>query len=150
MRGALAGLLLLCGCHRLPAADTSASVEVANLTLSFPREEQGDLYFEVVLPRQVARVTTLRWELFLGQRRFAEGVVLAPDIVSDAGGRRSARVQAPLVYRHLGWREGSTWLDVGLRGDVQPFGAGEGGQLSFRARRELLVTAAPVLEERAD
>lgn len=150
MRWVLVALLLLAGCRRVPAADTSSSLEVSSLTLSFPREEQGDLFFEVLLPRQVARITTLRWELFIGSRRFAEGVVLAPDITSDAGGRRRARVEAPLVYRHLGWREGSTWLDVGLKGDVQPFGADEGGRLGFRVRQQLLVTAAPVLDERAE
>ncbi len=149
MRWVLA-LLLLAGCRRVPSADVASALEVSNLTLSFPREEQGDLFFEVLLPRQVARITTLRWELFIGPRRFAEGVVLAPDITSDAGGRRRARVEAPLVYRHLGWREGSTWLDVGLKGDVQPFGADEGGRLGFRVRQQLLVTAAPVLDERGE
>lgn len=146
----LVALLLLAGCRRVAPADTASTLDVSNLTVSFPREEQGDLFFEVSLPRQVARITTLRWELFIGPRRFAEGVVMAPDITSDAGGRRHARVEAPLVYRHLGWREGSTWLDVGLKGDVQPFGADEGGRLSFRARRQALVTAAPVLDERGE
>ena len=150
MRWVLVALLLLAGCRRVPAADAASTLEVSNLTVSFPREEQGDLFFEVLLPRQVARITTLRWELFIGPRRFAEGVVLAPDITSDAGGRRRARVEAPLVYRHLGWREGSTWLDVGLKGDVQPFGADEGGRLGFRVRQQLLVTAAPVLDERGE
>jgi hypothetical protein len=151
VRWVLVVLLLLVGCRRVPAADAASStLEVSNLTVSFPREEQGDLFFEVLLPRQVARITTLRWELFIGPRRFAEGVVMAPDITSDAGGRRHARVEAPLVYRHLGWREGSTWLDVGLKGDVQPFGADEGGRLHFRVRQQVLVTAAPVLDERGE
>jgi len=150
MRWVAAALLLFAGCRRVPVGDATAPLEVSNLTVSFPREEQGDLFFEVLLPRQVARITTLRWELFIGPRRFAEGVVLGPDITSDAGGRRHARVEAPLVYRHLGWREGSTWLDVGLKGDVQPFGADEGGRLGFRTRQQVLVTAAPVLDERGD
>jgi hypothetical protein len=150
VRRVLVALLLLAGCRRVAPADTASTLDVSNLTVSFPREEQGDLFFEVSLPRQVARITTLRWELFIGPRRFAEGVVMAPDITSDAGGRRHARVEAPLVYRHLGWREGSTWLDVGLKGDVQPFGADEGGRLSFRVRQQVLVTAAPVLDERGE
>lgn len=150
MRWVVVALLLLAGCRRVPVADAGSSLEVSNVTLSFPREEQGDLFFEVLLPRQVARITTLRWELFIGPRRFAEGVVMAPDITSDAGGRRHARVEAPLVYRHLGFREGSTWLDVGLKGDVQPFGADEGGRLNFRVRQQVLVTAAPVLDERGE
>ena len=90
MRWGLVALLLLAGCRRVPAADTTAStLEVSNLTVSFPREEQGDLFFEVLLPRQVARITTLRWELFIGPRRFAEGVVMAPDI-TRASKRRSS------------------------------------------------------------
>ncbi|MBL8922170.1 MAG: hypothetical protein JNJ54_25195 [Myxococcaceae bacterium] len=146
MRWALLGLLAVAGCRRAPPPDTSAALEVANLTLAFPREEQGDLFFEVQLPVEVRRVLSLRWELWLGARRFAEGVVMAPDISADAAGRRWARVEVPLVYRHLGFREGATWLDVGLRGDVLPFGADEGGRLGFKVRKEVLVTSAPQLE----
>lgn len=146
MRWALVALLAVVGCRRAPPADASAQLEVANVTLAFPREEQGDLFFEVQLPREVARVISLRWELWLGQHRFAEGVVMAPEVTADGGGRRWARVEAPLVYRHLGWREGATWLDVGVRGDVQPFGADEGGRIGFKTRKQVLVTAAPLIE----
>lgn len=150
MRLCLVALALLFGCTRVPRADVTSALEVSNVTLAFPKEEQGDLYFELVLPREVARVTSLRWELWLGSRRFAEGVVQAPEVSTDAGGRRRARVEAPLVYKHLGWREGSTWLDVGVKGDVQPYGVDEGGRIPFRVRREVLVTAAPQLEDRVD
>jgi hypothetical protein len=143
-------VLLAAGCRRVPVADATSSLEVSNLTVSFPREEQGDLSFEVLLPRQVAGITKLRWELFIGPHRFAEGVVMTPDVTSDRGGRRSARVETPLVYRHLGWRDGSAWLDIGLRGDVQPFGADEGGRLHFKVRRQVLVTAAPLLDLRVE
>lgn len=148
-RWGLLGLLAVtavAACRRAPLPDTAAALEVANLTLAFPKEEHGDLFFEVQLPVEVRRVLSLRWELWLGAHRFAEGVVMAPEISTDAAGRRWARVEAPLVYRHLGFRDGATWLDVGLRGDVQPFGADEGGRLGFKVRKEVLVTAAPQLE----
>lgn len=148
-RWGLLGLLAVtavAACRRAPLPDTAAALEVANLTLAFPKEEHGDLFFEVQLPVEVRRVLSLRWELWLGAHRFAEGVVMAPEISTDAAGRRWARVEAPLVYRHLGFRDGATWLDVGLRGDVQPFGADEGERLGFKVRKEVLVTAAPQLE----
>lgn len=138
------------GCRRVPSAVAKETLDVTGLTLAFPREEQGDLTFEVLLPREVARVMTLRWELYLGPRRFAEGIVSAPDIITDVNGRRRARVEAPLVYHHLGWRDGSTWLDVGLKGDVRPFGADDGPRLQFKTRKQVLVTAAPLVNERTE
>ena len=142
-------LLLGAGCRHLPEGSQSG-LTVSSMSVAFPREEVGDLFFEVEVPPSVIRVASLRWELFLGPRRFAEGVVAFPDIVTDVAGRRRVRIASPLVYRHLGWREGSVWLDVGVRGDLQPLGADEGARLSFRGREEVLCNAAPMFDARAD
>jgi len=141
--------VLSAGCRHVPGRGSSG-LTVSSVSVAFPREEVGDLFFEVEVPASVIRVASLRWELFLGPHRFAEGVVAFPDVVTDPAGRRRVRIASPLVYRHLGWREGSVWLDVGVRGDLQPLGADEGARLSFRGREEVLCTAAPVFDARAD
>jgi hypothetical protein len=146
-RGAwLLVLLGLTGCRRVPPSQLEAPLAVRNVTLAFPADEQGDLFFEVVLPGGVARAASARWELWLGGRRFAEGVVLTPQTVSEASGARLLRIEAPLTWRHLGWRDGATFLDVSVRGEVRPWGAPEGVRLPFRGRAEVLVTGAPVLD----
>jgi hypothetical protein len=147
-RALLVALLVLAvgSCRHAPVVGPTSGLSVAALHVAFPREEQGALSFEVELPEGVLRLATLRWELWLGARRFAEGVVMTPDIVTGPDGRRRARVEAPLVYRHLGWRDGSSWVEVGVRGDVQPFGVDEGARVAFRTRAELLLSGAPVLD----
>jgi hypothetical protein len=139
---------LTVGCRRVPVSETAVQLEVNRLTLTFPRPEHGVLTFEVALPPAMQRAGALRWELFLGARRFAEGVVMAPEVVPDGRGGRSVRVEAPLIFRHTGWREGGTFLDVGLSGHLQPLVGAV--RWPFRARHELLVNAAPVLDERAE
>jgi hypothetical protein len=146
-RGAwLLVLLGLVGCRRVPLSTVEAPLTVKNVTLAFPADEQGDLFFELVLPGGVTRAASARWELWLGARRFAEGVVSLPPTVNDASGARVLRIEAPLTWRHLGWRDGATFLDVGVRGEVMPWGAPEGVRLPFRGRAEVLVTGAPVLD----
>jgi hypothetical protein len=56
------------------------------------------------------------------------------------------RIEAPLAWRHLGWRDGATFLDVMVRGEVTPWGAPEGLRFPFRTRAEVLVTGAPQLD----
>lgn len=135
---------LFAACPKVPASDVSGGLTVSHVTLAFPREEEGDLFFEVELPERVLRVGSVRWALTVAGQRFASGVVMTPDVVADASGRRRVRVDAPLVYRHLGWRDGSAYLDVGVSGDVVPLASDE--RLPFRDRRELLVTAAPLFD----
>jgi len=137
--------VLALGCRRVPPAELAQSVEVLSVSLAFPKADQGELFFEVALPPNVPRVGALRWELYLGAKRFAEGVAMNPELGTTAGGRRFLRVEAPLVFHHLGWREGGTWLSVGLRGELQPLGGDQ--RYSFQRRTEQLVTAAPVLDE---
>lgn len=145
---ALGLLALTVGCRRVPASETAVQLDVRRLTLTFPRPEHAVLTFEVALPPDMQRAGAMRWELFLGAKRFAEGVVRAPEVVLDGRGGRSARIEAPLVFRHTGWREGGTFLDVGLSGHLQPLGGGV--RWPFRARQELLVNAAPLLDERVE
>lgn len=143
-RFAWALVLLELGCRRVPLADTAPPLEVRIVSLSFPRPEEGELSFEVELPRALPRIGALRWELFLGGRRFAEGAAMNPEVKVD-GSRRVLRVEAPLVFRRLGWREGGSFLDVGLAGELQP---PEGEQRwAFKGRTELLVNAAPIIDE---
>lgn len=148
MRWALLLALALSACRHLPAAGEPELLAVSNLTVAFPRQEQGDLFFEVTVPPEVVRVASLKWVLTLGGRRFAEGLVMTPDVQQDAGGIRRVRIEAPLVYRHVSWRDGSTWLQLQLSGEVQPFGVAP--RLSFQTRREVLVSAAPVLDDRVE
>jgi hypothetical protein len=137
---------IACGAtHRWPQSHGAPSAEVAALTVAFPAPEQGDLFFEVELPPDIPRVASVRWELWLFDVRFAEGVVMTPDIVNGADGKRRARVEAPLVYRHRGFRDGAVWLDVGVRGELLPWGASAAGR-SFRKRVTLLVNGSPFLD----
>ncbi|MCU0698159.1 MAG: hypothetical protein MUC96_16770 [Myxococcaceae bacterium] len=140
-------LLAVAACRRVPQPGLEGPLAVKNVTLAFPMDQQGDLFFEVVLPPSIPRVASARWELWLAGRRFAEGVLSNPEATSGAGGERLVRISAPLTWRHLGWRDGSTFLDVGVRGEVTPWGAPEGLRLPFRARTEVLVTGAPMLED---
>ncbi|MDX2009784.1 MAG: hypothetical protein SFW67_06330 [Myxococcaceae bacterium] len=147
-RAAWLGVLLaVAACRRVPAPGLEAPLSVKNVTLAFPMDQQGDLFFEVVLPPSIPRVASARWELWLGDRRFAEGVLSNPATTNGVGGERLVRIAAPLTWRHLGWRDGATFLDVGVRGEVTPWAAPEGLRLPFRARAEVLVTGAPVLED---
>lgn len=148
MRWALLTSLGLAACRHLPDAPATEQLPVSNLIVAFPRQEQGDLFFEVGVPAEVVRVASVKWVLRLSGRRFAEGLVMTPDVQQDAGGTRRVRVEAPLVYRHVSWRDGSTWLQLDLSGEVQPFGVAP--RLGFQTRQEVLVSAAPVLDERVE
>lgn len=149
MKWLVLGVLALAGCRRVPPVDQGSLLEVRRLTLAFPKPELGQVSFELALPANVQRAGAVHWELYLGARRFAEGVAMAPPIVSEAGsGRRFARIESPLVFRHTGWREGGAYLDVGLAGHLQPLGGEQ--RWPFRARVEALVNAAPLLDERAE
>ncbi|MCA2976879.1 MAG: hypothetical protein INH41_19475 [Myxococcaceae bacterium] len=140
-------LLELAGCRRVTAPSAGAELPVRNVTVAFPGDQRGELFFEVVLPPGVPAVAALRWELWLSGRRFAEGVVRAPTTTADAADVRVVRIEAPLSWRHLGWRDGPTFLDVGVRGEVTPVDAPEGLRLPFRARAQVLVTGAPTPED---
>ena len=148
MRGVVLVLLLaVLGCRRVPGPAADAWLQVRNVTLAFPAEEQGDLFFEVELPPNVIRAASAKWELWLSGRRFAEGVLMAPPTTTDGSGVRRLRIEAPLAWRHLGWRNGAQFLDVGVRGEVMPWGAPEGTRLPFRSRTQVLVTGAPRLDD---
>lgn len=143
--GVLVCALLSCARVPKPAVIVPTGLEVSHLTVAFPREEQGDLFFEVVLPAGLLRVGSVRWALSLQGRRFATGLVMTPEVTADVSGLRRVRVEAPLHYRHLVWRDGSSFLDVRLEGDLVPLGADD-RRLPFRAQTELLVSGVPVID----
>jgi hypothetical protein len=130
-------LLLLAGACRggsLPRpSELEATVEALTL------EETGTGRLRVLVAAPGPPVARLRWELALDGRRFATGLETALPAVE--GG---LRLDVPLAWRHVGWREGPRFLLVEVRGDV--LSAGEATGLPFQAARELLVPGAPVLE----
>lgn len=132
---AAAALLAATGCAALRPVDPDA-LPVTELRADFPAPDTGLLEFVVPLPAGLPRVDRVEWELFLDGHRFAAGVE-GPRTVE--GGL--ARVRTPLAWKHLGWREGRAWLEVGLRGALEV----PGRRFTFRERRELEVNGRPVV-----
>ena len=145
--GSCAVLVLASSCRLAPRrAAVEAPLGVAALGLDFPRAEQGALGFVVEIPRASARrVDAVTWELWLGGLPFASGVETTPRATSQHDGSLRVTVEAALVYRHLGWREGAAYVGVSLRGEVRLTGIGTG--YAFAAHREVLVHGSPALDE---
>jgi hypothetical protein len=132
---AAAALLALAGCAALRPVDPDA-LALEAVRVDFPAPDTGQLEFSLLLPATVPGVDRVEWELFLDGHRFAAGVE-GPRTLE--GGR--ALVRTPLTWKHLGWREGRAWLEVGLRGALDT----PGRRFTFRGRQELEVSGRPVL-----
>ncbi len=147
--GALAAALVLVGCRgHVNTAFETATLPVSALSVDFPKNEEGRLQFSVDVPQAAVggAATSVTWELWLGPLRFATGVEGPTAGVAQSDGSLRLSIDAPLVYRHVTWVEGSAYLDVGLRAEVQM--ATPVLQLvRFQGRRELLVHGKPVLDE---
>lgn len=137
---AVLALLAFGGCAALRPIDPDA-LALEALRVDFPAPDQGELEFSVQLPATVAGVDRVEWELFLDGHRFAAGVE-GPRVL-EAG---RAVVRTPLTWKHLGWREGRAWLEVGLRGAFDT----PGRRFTFRERRELEVSGRPALHAPQD
>lgn len=147
MRWSLLALLALgCRAHVRPSAQVEA-LPVATLALDFPKPEEGRLTFTVDVPaaslRTVSRVT---WELWVGSLRFATGIEGPTGGVPQSDGSLRVTVDAPLVYRHVTWVEGSAYLQVGLKAEVE-LSPPSVNALRFQTQRELLVRGKPVFDQ---
>lgn len=148
MRGALALAALALASCAAPgrARPPEANLGVAALSVDFPKADEGLLEFSVPLPEKLPPLRGVSWELWVRGRRFATGLEGSPLVVDVPGGRQ-VQLSAPLVFRHLGWREGSTWLEVRLAGELLVGDEGASAGLRFHAEREVLAHGVPELEE---
>ena len=88
-------------------------------------------------------MTAVHWKLELDGRLFAAGLEGHPS--------RSAKgleVEVPLVWRHLGWREGARFLMVRVELELT-VGAAE-AEVSCDGTHEVLVQGGPILDSAGD
>ena len=146
---AVAAALVLVGCrgHVSTAFETKA-LPVAELSVDFPKNEEGRLLFSLDVPQAAlgGAVSSVTRELWLGSLRFATGIEGPTAGVPQSDGSLRLSIEAPLVYRHVTWVEGSASLDVGLRAEVQ-MASPVVKLVRFQGRREVLVHGKPVLDE---
>jgi hypothetical protein len=134
---ALALVVLAAGCAgRKWSPSPPPPVHVVAVAVDFPTRDRGSLDFTLELPPDAPPARSVTWELFLDGIRFAAGL---EGQLPRSGNQ--VVVRAPLVSRHLVWREGEATLDVGLKGEVD---VGSGAPLGFKERRELQVQGRPV------
>lgn len=146
---ALAALALAaCAGPARPRPEAPA-LGVSALRVDFARADEGLLEFSVPLPEKLPPLRAVSWELWVRGRRFATGLEGSPAVV-DAPGGREVQLQAPLVFRHLGWREGSAWVEVRLSGELLVGDEGAPAGVPFRGQREVLAHGVPELEESQD
>ncbi len=137
---AATALLGLAGCAAIRPVDPDA-LALEAVRCDFPAPDTGVLEFSARLPPTVTLVDRVEWELFVDGSRFATGLE-GPRAVE--GG--VLQVRTPLVWKHLAWREGRAFVELGLRGAVEV----PGRRFTFRDRRELEVSGRPVLEAPLD
>ena len=135
-RRLLALALVLAACQAGPRPVPTAELE-ARLTALELQPGEGTL--TVALPVPAAAVGRLTWEVSLEGHPFALGLETAPRPTPEG-----LVFDAPLVWRHFGWKEGSRYVRVAVRGRV--LGPGEVAGRPVRGSAELLVPGAPVLE----
>lgn len=147
-RWLLATLLLLGGCRgHVRSAAQSPELPLSELSVDFPQREEGRLVFALEVPRAAHRaIKQLTWELWLGSVRFATGIEGVLQGVAQPDERLRVRVDAPLVYRHLTWVEGSAYLEVVLKAEVELSGAAA-ERWRFFGQRRLLVHGKPVHQD---
>ena len=146
---AIALVVVLGGCRaHVSTAFEAAVLPVSELSVDFPKNEEGRLGFSLDVPQAAVggAAAAITWELWLGALRFATGVEGPTSGVPQPNGSLRLSVDAPLVYRHVTWVEGSAYLDVGLRAVVQ-MTTPSASLVRFQGRRELLVHGKPVLDE---
>ena len=146
MRWPLVALLLLgCQAHLRPKPPIQ-TLPVMALSVDFPKNEEGRLSFTLDVPQASLRtVRRVSWELWIGALRFATGVEGPTTAVAQGDGSLRVTIEAPLVYRHLTWVEGSAYLTIGLKAEVELSPASVSA-LHFQAQRELVVQGKPVLD----
>lgn len=139
--------LALGGCRPGAATPRDVVLGLAELSVDFPDEGQGELSFAVDCPLAPgATVTKVSWELWLDARRFAVGLEGTPDAQPAADGLARVSVRAPLRYRHLRWDPGGAYLQVALAGELTVRRRGVDSVVPFRGGQELITRGAPVLE----
>jgi len=144
--GALAALALAaCTTQGRPKPE-EANLGVSALSVDFPKADEGLLEFSVPLPEKAPPLRGVSWELWVRGRRFATGLEGSPVVVDVPGGRQ-VQLSAPLVFRHVGWREGSAWLEVRLSGELLVGDEGAPAGLPFHVQREVLAHGVPELDE---
>ena len=132
---ALLAALLLAACQSGPAP----RARVLEATVQGLELQPGAGRLGLWLPLAPEGVRQVTWELALDGRAFATGLETLPR--AAPGG---LVVEAPLAWRHLGWREGGRWVRVQVRGEVTL--AGQPVGLAYQGERELLVPGMPVLD----
>lgn len=151
-RGAVAAVCLAVaapGCARnLVGEPDPSTVQVADVRARFTPEDRGDFEvdFTAESPFSGACVASeIRWEVWLGERRFAAGALALKEGI-PAEGRRAFTVTIPVVFRRAsGEPQGPASIEVGVRGQLVLTSAGTDLPVPFRARRSLKVENAPAL-----
>ena len=140
--------LVLAGC-RVSLIDRKVPpLPLEDVGLSFRSPEEGALSFAFDLPPGAGDVHSVWWDVVLDGRRFATGVEGAPELTENSDGGWRVRVTSPVVLGHLGFREGPTYVNVLVRGEVRLKRAGVDERLPFEGGREFLTKGAPVTRER--
>lgn len=130
-----------------PGDDALEAIPVSALEIDFVKNEEGRLQFVLEVPRGAGRtVAQVTWELWVGSLRFATGIEGAMAGVAQPDGALRLQVDATLAYRHVTWVEGSTYLDVHFRAEVQ-FSAPSVTVSKFEAHREVLGHGKPVSDD---
>jgi hypothetical protein len=127
--------LLLAACQSGPAPRPRV-LEATVLGLEL---QPGAGRLSLSLPLAPEGVQQVTWELALDGRAFATGLETVPRAVP--GG---LALDAPLAWRHFGWKDGGRWVKVLVRGEVTFTGQPVG--VAYRGERELLVPGVPVLD----
>lgn len=153
MRAALLLLALLAapGCRTLRPGPAPDVVTAEELQVDFPRVGEGSLDVLVPLPAGLAQVSRVTWTLRVRGIAFATGVEGPPFRVEGAQhDERHLRLRVPLLVKHLAWREGSGFLQVGVEGVLEGRALERDVRVPFAARREVLVQNVPRVGEGED
>jgi len=131
---------LSAGCRTTASAQGSHGLEVTELSVTFPEPGSGRLHF--VVPQAPEDVTAVRWSLWLDGRLFATGLEGQASRMPGA-----LAVDTPLVWRHLGWRDGARFVAVRVEGALT---VGTDVALPFGGTHEVLVQGSPMLDSAED
>lgn len=139
--------LLACPRNLMPnAADAQGAVRIESLQASFTPGDYGEFEVGVSVASpglQAGAVTSLSWELWLGNRWFAAGTQQLAEPLPDKG-RHAFRVKLPIVFRRgAPASDEPASLDVGIRGGVLVQSGGGMQRLPFAHRERLSIRYAP-------
>jgi len=143
-----AALLMLCGCQIHLLDPKVEPLKVDDISLVFHSQNDGQVSFAFTLPKDAGDVVNVWWDVALDDQRFATGVAGAPVLSPTPEGGWRVRVTSPLVLKQLTYREGATYLNVLVRGEVRLKRRGVDERLPFTGEKEVLTTGAPVTRER--